>query len=77
MKNLWLAFGLACLICCLPLLVPFLGIAGLAGLSAWAGGLPWPEIACLAFLAGMLVVGVILVVRRRRQASGPTCDVRN
>lgn len=77
MKRIWLAFGLACLVCCLPLILPFIGVAGLTGLSAWAGGLPWPEIACLALFAGLLVAGIIFVVRRRRRASGPACDVRN
>lgn len=77
MKRMWFALGLACLLCCLPLLIPFVGVAGLAGISVWATGLPWPEVACLAAFAGMLVVGIIFAVRRRRRVSGPTCDVRH
>jgi hypothetical protein len=75
MKRMWLALGLACLACCLPLIIPFLGVAGLAGLGAWTGGLNWAEIACSAAIAGAVVVAVLFVVRRRR-ASGPACDIR-
>lgn len=75
MKRIWLALGLACLACCLPLILPFVGVAGLTGLGAWAGGLGWSEIACLAGIAGAIAVAVLFAVRRRG-TSGPACDMR-
>lgn len=75
MKRIWLGLGLACLACCLPLVLPFLGIAGLAGLGAWAGGLNWAEIACLAVIVGAIGVAVLYIARQRR-TNGPACDGR-
>jgi hypothetical protein len=75
MKRVWWALGLACLACCLPLIIPFLGVAGLAGLGGWATGLSWAEIACVALIAGA-VAGAAIFMRRRRKANGPACDVR-
>lgn len=76
MKRVWLALGLACLACCLPLLVPFLGVAGFAGLSGWAAGLNWAEIACLALIGGAMT-GATLFFLRRRKAEAPACDMRD
>lgn len=75
MKRIWLVLGVACLACCLPLIIPFLGIAGFAGLGGWVSGLNWAEIACLALIAAA-VATAILFARRRRKADGPACDVR-
>lgn len=75
MNRFWL-LGLACLVCCLPLIVPFLGAAGLTGAGAWLGGLGWAEIACLALLVGAIAVAGLVFLRRRR-ASGPYCDVKD
>jgi hypothetical protein len=76
MKRVWLALGLACLVCCLPLFVPFLGTAAFAGLGAWAGGLNGAEIACLALIAAGVAAAAIFWLRRRR-AAGPACQVRD
>lgn len=76
MKRFWLLLGLGCLACCLPLIVPFIGAAGLAGVGGWASGLSWPEVACLAAIVAATVVGIIVVLRRRRAATAPSCDVR-
>jgi hypothetical protein len=59
----------------LPLIIPFLGVAGVAGLGGWAGGLNWTEIACVAVLAGAVLAAVIFWLRRRR-ADGAQCEVR-
>lgn len=75
MKRVWLALGLACLACCLPLIIPFLGVAGFATVGGWAAGLNWAEIACLSVIAGAIVTAAILFSRRRR-ATDPACDVR-
>lgn len=75
MKRVWLAFGLACVACCLPLIIPFLAAAGLTGAGAYVAGLNWAEIACLAVIGGAFVAIAILVLRRRR-ADGPSCEVR-
>lgn len=75
MKRVWLALGLACLACCLPLIVPFFGVAAFAGFGGWATGLNWAEIACLALIAGAIATAAIFMLRRRK-ANGPACDVR-
>lgn len=74
MNRFWL-LGLACLVCCLPLIVPFLGGAGLAGIGAWAGGLDWVEIVCLAVVAGAIAAAAVFMLRRRRTGA-PHCDVK-
>lgn len=74
MKRVWLALGLACLACCLPLIIPFMGAAGLTGLGGWAAGLNWTEIACLALFAGAIAAAALFVTRRRK-SHGPACDV--
>lgn len=76
MKRVWLALGLACLACCLPLIIPLLGAAGFAGLGAWARGLNWAEIACLTLIAGAATAAALFIFSRRR-ASGPACNVRD
>jgi hypothetical protein len=75
MKRVWLALGFACLACCLPLILPFLGVAGFAGLGGWAAGLNWAEIACVALVAGA-IAGAAIFILRRRKTNGPACDVR-
>lgn len=77
MKRFSLLLGLGCLACCLPLIVPFLGAVGLAGLGGWASGLSWPEVACLAAIVAVAVVGIIVMLRRRRTIAAPSCDVRD
>lgn len=74
MKRVCLALSLACLACCLPLIIPFLGVAGFAGLGGWATGLNWVEIACVALIAGA-IAGAAIFMLRRRKANGPACDV--
>lgn len=76
MKRVWLTLGLACLACCLPLIIPFMGAAGLTGLGGWAAGSNWAEIACLALIAGAIAATALFVVRRRN-TRGPACDVRD
>lgn len=68
MKRFWLVLGLGCVACCLPLIVPFLGAAGLAGVGGWASGLNWLEVVCLAGVVAVTAVGIIVLVRRRRPA---------
>jgi len=75
MKRVWLALGLACLACCLPLIVPFLGVAGFAGLGGWATGLNWAEVACLALIAGAIATAAVFFLRRRK-ANRPTSNAR-
>jgi len=75
MKRAWL-LGLACLVCCLPLITPVLTAAGLAGLGGWFGGLEMTEIACMALIIGALVGASIYLLRRRR-SSQPYCDVKD
>lgn len=76
MKRVWFALGLACLACCLPLIVPLLGGAGFVGFGAWAGGVNWTEVACLALIAGIVVTVGFFILRKNR-ADGPACDVRD
>jgi|GEM_PF-2880018 len=76
-RKLAVALGIACLVCCAPLLIPLLGMAGLAGVGGRLAGLGWPEVVCLAILAAALAGAVIFLVRRRRaKASEPYCDVK-
>lgn len=75
MKRIWLALGLACLACCLPLIVPMLAGAGI-GLGAWSVGLGWTEIACLALIAAAVAIATLVIVRRRG-TDGPTCDMKD
>jgi len=71
MKRVWIALGLACVACCLPLIIPFLGIAGVAGLGGWATGMNWAEIACQALIAGAIgAVAVIFLKRREARRPG-------
>lgn len=77
MKRFWLIAGLGCVACCLPLIVPLMGAAGLAGFGGWASGLSLPEVACLAGIVAVTVVGITFLLRRKRTATGPSCDVRD
>lgn len=75
-KRVFLGFGLACLACCIPLFLPLLGAGGIAGAGGWLAGLGWSEIACVAVIAAAVAAGLVLVIRRRRKAQAPYCDVR-
>lgn len=74
-KRVILGFGLACVACCAPLLLPLLGIGGVASLGGWLSGLGWAEVICLGLIAGAGLVALALR-RRRQKADGPYCDVR-
>lgn len=75
-KRVVLGFGLACLACCIPLLLPLVGAGGIAGGGGWLAGLGWSEIVCVGLIAAAVVAGLVLVIRRRRKAQAPYCDVR-
>ncbi len=75
-KRVILGFGLACLACCIPLLMPVLGVGGLASAGGWLAGLDWAEVACLGLIAA-LAVGLFALRRRRQKTDGPYCDVRD
>lgn len=75
-KRVILGFGLACLACCVPLLLPVLGAGGVAGAAGWLAGLDWAEIACLGLVAVAAAGLLALLMRRRRKAEGPFCDVK-
>lgn len=61
--------GVACATCCVPLLLPLIGVAGGTGVATVAaGGLfgrSWAQLACDAVLAVLIVSGVFLVLRAR------------
>ncbi len=75
MNRAWL-LGLACLLCCLPLIAPVFAAAGLTGLGGWLGGLDMTEIACIALIIGALAGASIFHLRRRRLRQ-PYCDVKD
>lgn len=75
-KRVILGLGLACLACCMPLLLPGLAASGLAGGGGWLVGLDWAEITCLAVVAAVVAAMLVLAARRhRRKADGSYCDV--
>ena len=71
--------GVACAVCCAPLLLPLLGVAGSAGVaSAAASGLigrSWEQLACEAALVALAASALFLVLRtwakRKRSAACP------
>lgn len=74
----WAALGLACVACCLPLLTPFLGAAGLAGGTAWLSGRNWAEIVCVSLIVGAAgALGLVAWRRARRRTDGPHCEVKD
>lgn len=74
-KRVMAGLGLACLACCMPLIVPMLGAAGMVSASGWLGGLTWSEIACIGLVAAMAAGALVFVLRRRRRkVDGPYCD---
>jgi membrane protein implicated in regulation of membrane protease activity len=76
-KRVIFGFGLACLACCIPLLLPVLGAGAVAGAAGWLAGLDWAELACLGLAAAVAAAILVLVMRRgRRKADGPYCDLR-
>ena len=61
--------SVACAVCCAPLLLPLLGVAGGAGVASAAAsgvfGMSWGEMACNAFLVALGASALFLILRTR------------
>lgn len=72
----WLGLGVACAVCCAPLLAPWLA-AGAAGIGALAGGrvfgLPTALVICGATLVALAAGIGLWILQRRRKAKVEDC----
>lgn len=73
-KRNWALIGsgvAACAVCCAPLLLPLIGVAGGAGVAGAAAsgmfGRSWAQLACDAILLALAASSVFLVLRAREK----------
>lgn len=73
----WLGVGIACAVCCAPLLLP-LFVAGAAGVSTFAGGrllgLPLDVVVCGSIILAIAAAIGLWLARSRRAAAANACD---